>query len=169
MTISQHLHASTKDTYSWSNKVISSLEPEKWNELPETLETTMSWQVGHLILSNYYHTVKVIVGNRPDILESIPMRDYNLAFGYGSKPNLALATTAAQLLRDLQVMQENSLSVISGLSDKELIEELVESKIPHPVAKTKGEAIDWNIKHNMWHVGQIATLVRVLGDRIKFR
>lgn len=40
--------------------------------------------------------------------------------------------------------------------------------IEHPVAKTKQEAIDWNIKHTMWHCGQIGLLKRFLVKRHDF-
>lgn len=97
------------------------------------------------------------------------MREYNAAFGYGSAPKNDTGFTNEKLVRDIILVQEKSLNIISNLSDEDLKEPLIEAKTPHPVASTKGEAIDWNIKHNMWHVGQMATLVRILGERIKFR
>lgn len=38
----------------------------------------------------------------------------------------------------------------------------------HPVATNKQEAISWNIKHTMWHCGQMAILKRVINSRIGF-
>ncbi len=40
--------------------------------------------------------------------------------------------------------------------------------VAHPVAKTKFEAIDWNIKHTMYHCGQIGILRRIVDKRYDF-
>lgn len=71
-------------------------------------------------------------------------------------------TNPKQLKEDLKYMQGQYLRVINSLSQNELQQAVESTKIPHPVAKTKFEAIDWNIKHTMWHCGQIAVLKRIV-------
>ncbi len=58
--------------------------------------------------------------------------------------------------------------VIKSLSDQDLESELSPTEVPHPVAKNKFEAIDWNIKHTMWHCGQIGILKRIIDERFDF-
>ena len=38
----------------------------------------------------------------------------------------------------------------------------------HPVAKAKLDVLDWNIKHTMWHCGQLGILVMIAGERFNF-
>ena len=67
-----------------------------------------------------------------------------------------------RLRSDLAFMQEGSLEIIHSLSEGDLHKALEPLKDPHPVAKTKFEAIDWNIKHTMWHCGQMASWKRMV-------
>jgi len=39
---------------------------------------------------------------------------------------------------------------------------------PHPFVTTKENAISWNVKHTMWHCGQIAMLKRVIDKALDF-
>jgi len=41
-------------------------------------------------------------------------------------------------------------------------------EVHHPLAKTKFDALDWNVKHTMWHCGQLGILVRIAGERFNF-
>jgi len=50
--------------------------------------------------------------------------------------------------------------------DGNVVEEPTKRK--HPVAKTKFEAISWNIKHTMWHCGQIACIKRLIHGGFDF-
>lgn len=72
------------------------------------------------------------------------------------------------LFEQLKLVQGRSLDVIAGLSEDQLEHALEPTKVPNPVATTKLEAIDWNIKHTMWHCGQIGLLKRVVDKRLDF-
>ncbi|WP_439557278.1 hypothetical protein [Dyadobacter sp.] len=50
----------------------------------------------------------------------------------------------------------------------ELNNPLEPTPTPHPIATTKFEAIDWNIKHTMYHCGQIGMISRVVEKRYDF-
>lgn len=58
-------------------------------------------------------------------------------------------TDPTKLKEHLEFMQEQSLGVIKSLSEKDLGKAIEPLKAPHPIAKTKFEAIDWNVKHTM--------------------
>jgi len=62
----------TENAYEWTNKLIESVPFSKWHDIPDVINTNITWQVGHLIVSHYFHTVMVIVGHQKDLLEKIP-------------------------------------------------------------------------------------------------
>lgn len=158
----------TADTYSWTNRLIDSVPFEKWEETPEIIETNISWQVGHLILSFYYHSVAVVVGHQMDVLQKVPLKEYNEWYTLGI-PKHALGKVSPQVLREqLTLLEDKSLQVIRSLSLDDLDKELAPTQTTHPIAKTKYEALDWNVKHTMYHCGQIGMLKRILGERFDF-
>lgn len=169
MELSELLARQTADAYEWTNKIMDSVPEKDWDRTPETIDSNISWQVGHLIVSSYYHAIMTTVGHQKDILEKVSMREYSALYGYESIPAKAVGKTAADRLQiDLHLIQERSLDVIRSLKPEDLNQALEPTRIPHPVATTKMEALDWNIKHTMWHCGQLAILKRMVGERWDF-
>lgn len=80
MRESQILTNQTVDVYKWTNKLIDSIPFYKWDILPDVIETTLTWQVGHLIVSHYFHAIWVIRGHQMDVLQLIPLKDYGELF-----------------------------------------------------------------------------------------
>ena len=158
----------TEDAYDWVNKLVYSIPDEKWDTIPEVVETSVTWQVGHLIISCYYHSVMVITGHQMDILQQIPMKEYSQFFHNTATHEYAGKTKPEDLKNQLKLMQEKSISIIQSLNPDELEKPLVPTPMPHPIARTKFEAIDWNIKHTMWHCGQLGILKRVVHERYDF-
>lgn len=62
-------------------------------------------------------------------------------------------------------MQKHSLNNIANMDEKEVKAAVKTTGYPHPIAITKFEALDWNIKHELWHCGQIAIINRVVDQR----
>jgi hypothetical protein len=60
------------------------------------------------------------------------------------------------------------MDILSTLSNSELNSPLEATATSHPIAATKFEAIDWNIKHTMYHCGQIGILRRIVDKRYDF-
>ena len=168
MNTIQLLHRQTEDAYHWANSLIQKVADTKWSISPPTLETNMNWQVGHLLLSNYYHSIMCIRGHQMGLLKQMPMKDYSEYFDTSSPSKLPTDIHSKELFDHLVLVQGASLKMINTLTEAELTHPLVPTQTPHPIAKTKYEAIDWNIKHSMWHVGQIAILLRVLEERYDF-
>lgn len=158
----------TADTYQWVNRLVDSIPVEKWEEIPTVVETNVSWQIGHLIVSFYYHSILVIVGHQMDLLQKIPLKQYSELFTVGIPPH-AIGKIDPRLLREhLNGVQAKSLEVIQALSAAQLDSALEPSPIPHPIAQTKWEALDWNIKHSMYHCGQLGLLKRIVDKRFDF-
>ncbi|MCS3795557.1 DinB family protein [Niastella sp. OAS944] len=158
----------TDDAYSWTNKLLHSIPPQKWDVLPEVAGTTVTWQAGHLIMSHYFHSVMVIVGHLKDVFPVVPLQQYDKLFT-NADPKDSIGVTKPQELHDkLMFIQKRSIEVISSLTDADLEQPLVPSPTPHPIAKTKYEALDWNIKHTMYHCGQIGMIKRIVDQRYDF-
>ncbi len=168
MTEKELLLRQTKDAYDWLNRFTASVPSEKWDIMPATLETHMAWQTGHLVISIYFHSVMVIRGHQMDILQKISMKEYSGLFHFVPASLSLGKVLPADLLTHLAVIQKKSLEVIESLSEDELNSPLEPTPMKHPVANTKIEAIDWNIKHTMYHCGQIAILKRVVDERYDF-
>jgi hypothetical protein len=158
----------TEDAYNWTNKLLHSIPHDKWDVLPGVIESTVSWQAGHLIMSFYYHTVMVITGHLKDVFPVVPLQQYDKLFT-NADPKNSIGNTKPQELHDqLIFVQKRSLDVIRSLTDADLEQPLVLTPTPHPIAKTKYEAIDWNIKHTMYHCGQLGILKRIVDQRYDF-
>lgn len=164
----QLLSRQTKDTYEWVNKIVDSIPENKWELIPEGIASNVSWQVGHLTISFYFHSIMVIVGHKKDIMATVPMRQYGEIFTYGT-PKDALGQFSAEVLKsNMNLLMNRSLEVIESLELSALDQPLEPTRVPHPVAATKFEALDWNIKHTMWHVGQLGMLKRAVDERYNF-
>jgi len=168
MTQVDILTRQTADAYEWTNRLVNSIPFDKWDQTPEVIESNISWQVGHLILSFYYHSIMVITGHRMDILQQVPMREYDKLFTHAAPIDATGKTDPAQLRNQLFLLQARSLDTIRSLTPEDLDKNIEQTGVPHPVAKSKFEAIDWNIKHTMWHCGQIGILKRVVDQRFDF-
>ncbi len=163
MTEIEILGKQTKIAYEWTNKLVVSVPHDRWDVLAEGLESNLAWQVGHLIISIYYHTIMTTVGHVPEIIEKLNLRKYTELCGYDTiAKDMVGKTKPDQLMEHLELMQDKSLGVIASLPSEDLWEAVRPTKVPHPVATTKFDAIDWNIKYTMWHCGQIAILKRLV-------
>lgn len=160
----------TKDAYEWVNRLVDSVPMDQWEITPEIVDTNVSWQVGHLILSFNFHSIMVICGPNSELGQQIPFRTYAENFAMHSKPaDIAQQIQPQDLRQHLQTMQRISLETIANLNEEDLQQPLEPTAFEHPVAQDKFEALDWNIKHTMWHSGQLGLLKKVLGERYAFK
>lgn len=158
----------TEDAYAWAHKLIDGIPQAKWEDIPEVIESSVSWQMGHLLVSYYYHTVMSIVGHQMSILSQVPIKEYSDRYSDAS-PRLSSGTSDLQTLRNhLTFVGEQSLQIIRALPLEELEQPLNPASLPHPIANTKFEALDWSVKHTMWHCGQLGILKRILDKRYDF-
>ncbi|TMM53346.1 DinB family protein [Maribacter algarum] len=170
MNVTELLIEQTKDAHLWTNKLIDSIPMENWNETPDTLASNISWQVGHLVISEYYHAILVVSGFDEEIMQKIDLKTHNQMYGYESVPKELIGKCEPKLLREqLHFMQHKVIQNVSMLTMEDL-ESRVEQPIKqeHPVAKIKLDAVSWNIKHTMWHCGQIASIKRLIHGGFDF-
>ncbi|BAV04086.1 hypothetical protein FLA_0065 [Filimonas lacunae] len=159
----------TKETYSWMNRVIDAIPEEKWDITPDALQTNVSWQVGHLVLGIYYNAIWAVAGMQMDVLTAMPLKDYAEWFTTGTTPQRAVGkVTPGALKAHVNIMARKSITLISSLPAGNLTDNIEPVLPAHPVAKSKFDAIDWNIKHTFWHCGQLGLLKRVVDTRFDF-
>ncbi|REE05609.1 DinB family protein [Marinoscillum furvescens] len=156
----EFLEKQTLDAYHWSKTLVSQIPEKYWEEEVPVIDSSISWQVGHLVTHTYLHAIITITGHQSHILEQVPIKTYdrlykdNYSGTHPEKPE--------NLSNHLDQIQLESLGILRQLTTQDLLKPLEPTRTPHPVAKTKFESLDWNIKHTMWHCGQIATMARVL-------
>ncbi|UEG51365.1 hypothetical protein LLH06_10310 [Mucilaginibacter daejeonensis] len=158
----------TTDAYTWTNRLLESLPIEKWEISPPVIGSNALWQAGHLLVSFYYHSILVIRGHQQTILQSIPLKLYGQLFTQDAPATAVGQVNPYQLAEDLKKMQEHSLTIIKTINEEELLTELEPTGFVHPVANNKLGALDWNIKHTLWHCGQLALIKRVIDARYQF-
>ncbi|CAA9308501.1 MAG: hypothetical protein AVDCRST_MAG56-6025 [uncultured Cytophagales bacterium] len=170
MTAKDLLLDQTASSHRWIEKMIDHVPAEKWGLIPAGLNTSLKWQVGHLVLSQHYHGVVVIAGPQPDLLEKLPVKAYSPYFVFGDKiGEVDERFTVEELRASLRLVQEKGLWAIGQLADGDLAGPLFPRPVPHPVATNKQEALSWNVKHNMWHCGQIGMVARAVGHPFDFK
>jgi hypothetical protein len=158
----------TQDAYNWANKIIRSIPASKWDHIPEVVETNVTWQIGHLTVSFYFHSIMVIKGHQTPILKKIPLKAYDALFTNALPVYSIGQAEPEKLFEDFIYMQQESMAMIKSVSDEDLEMPLEVTEVPHPIARSKFEALDWNIKHTMWHCGQLGILKRVIDSRFDF-
>lgn len=159
------LHEQTSDAYSWLNRLLDTIPTTYWSKTPPELGSNVLWQIGHLIMSIYYHSVMAAKGHHPEVVKNISLEEYNYWFTMASPREILDKIDINNLNKQLFLVEKISLDTIKSLSEINLKEHLEDLQPSHPIASTKYESLDWNIKHTMWHCGQIALLSRIIYKR----
>lgn len=166
--ITSLLAKQTIDTQEWVDKIIIDFPLEKWFEVPEAIGSSLAWQLGHIMVSQFYYTVVLIKGFDPAFAEKINLKKYSNLFAKGVNMGaVAQETTSEELLHNWRALQLLSVQTIKMLKEDELQADIVPHK-PHPFVRSKQDSIEWNSRHNMWHCGQIGVIRRMLGKPYDF-
>jgi hypothetical protein len=159
-----------QQTREFTKKLIYEVPEDKWYTTPQQINSNIAWQVGHLIMSQNFHSITVVAGANEKIKETIPLKEYAALYAMGATPlqNREAGPLPSILKRQLDFVDMVAREVLFALSDDELDNPLVTTGFPHPVAKTKYEALTWSFKHEMWHCGQISMIKRIIGIPTKW-
>lgn len=150
---------------SHTKKLLTAIPQEKWLHIPAVINSNIAWQAGHLVISQFYHSVMVVAGAQTRPKKEVPIRQYASFFSRGGRPvaELPPELSPKNIIYHLDVINETAKEVLQQLTDAALDQPLEPTSYPHPIAKTKYEALCWCFRHEMWHCGQISLLGRVLG------
>ncbi len=163
------LISQTREAHDWVNKLICDIPADIWFITPDILETNFAWQIGHLTLSQYYYTVVLITGPQKDFAEKINVKKYSPLFANGLKrKELFPEVTAIELVDIWGVMCDKTIQMLHTIQDEGLAEQIYKMPKLHPFVKTRQDSISWNIKHTMWHCGQMGIVKRVIDKPFDF-
>ena len=142
--------------------LLQDIPDEKWFQTAGPGLTHIAWQMGHIAIAEYGLTIKRLRGGRPEDAQLCPV-EIRTKFGKGSQPDPDPAhNPTPERLREVcaavhaQVMKELAELPDEGLDD------LMEH--PHPMFKTKMEALNFCADHELLHAGQLALLRRIVGQ-----
>jgi len=91
------------------------------DDLVKLYALNLSWQVGHQIISIYYHIIMTTVGHVSELIENLNLRLYTEICNYNTfAKDMGGKTDPNQLLEHLKLMQAQSLEVINSLSENDL-------------------------------------------------
>lgn len=157
----------TKWVDQWTLNQIKDLDAETWEVVP-ALKTSVNWQVGHIIISKYFHSMASVLPSNHEMLESIhhqiPLDDYYSYYFNKSNPldEWNKRPDKHILFYLFESLSEWSIQVIEEL-DKNILSK--PTQVKNPAAKTVYEALTFSFKHQMWHLGQLAMIKRILNDK----
>lgn len=142
--------------------MLDNVPPEDWFRQPTEGVTHVAWQVGHLAMVEYALCMRRVRGVRPEDAELIS-DEFMAPFRKGSTPTADPAdySDPEEIRRVLDRVHDQTLEELPTLTEENLDES---SGAPHPMFKTKLEAITWCAQHEMIHVGQIGLLRRLFGS-----
>lgn len=147
--------------HDWTIRLVRELDEDYWKQSPEGLGTNINWQVGHMVVSLYFHALVCTGGSREELKQKLPLSSYIEAYQMGTSPEEKLDQKPGKedLLAALQLAAKAIKDRLASLEDAQLNEAVA---VKHPVAKTKREVLVWCTHHQMWHNGQISMLKRLL-------
>lgn len=166
----QFIDQQTQLSHDHTKKLLAEVPDDKWDHMPDVIRSNISWQAGHLVISQFYHAIMVIAGPQYRLNQGVPLKDYAALFSRESAPvaKFPAEFTPKNFRCHLDIVNAEARAVLMSLKEEDLDQPLEPTAYPHPIAKTKIEALTWCFRHEMWHCGQISMIKRVLGHETKW-
>ena len=162
MSVVKNLVRDLRKSRMYTEDMLSNVDQADWFRQPSEGVTHVAWQVGHLAVAQYSLALKRVRGEKADDGELISP-EFRKLFGKGSTPvpDPAVYPTSEEIRAVFDRVHQQVLDESSDWTEASLSEPTGEP--PHPMFKTKEEAIRWSIQHEFLHAGQIGLLRRLLG------
>jgi hypothetical protein len=143
--------------HQWTKKALTGLKKEDWNRSPPGFKSNVNWQVGHMIISGYFHSILSINGSDEKIKAQFDPKEYGLWYGMGSDPkkDLDKKPDTQLLLANLNLLDKRGLEILSAMNESDLETGTI---LKNPMAVSKKDALLWHVKHRMWHLGQVTMI-----------
>ena len=165
------------------NRLMSELPEGLWYVIPEGTDSNFIWQVGHLLVSQNFHTLTAVTGvnekvgrlvpiqkyNRifnKKVGELLPIKEYNRIFNGMGTMHRSIEKDMIPVLKlkeEFEIVHQICISSLETLNDDILSDCLEPLPFKHPVAEVKYEALSWSFKHEMWHSAEMEAIKRDLG------
>ena len=152
-------------------RLMSELPEDLWYVIPEGTDSNFIWQVGHLLVSQNFHTMTAVTGVNKKVGELLPIKEYNRIFNGMGTMHRSIEKDMIPVLKlkeEFEIVHQICISSLETLNDDILSDCLEPLPFKHPVANNKYEALSWCFKHEMWHSAEMEELKRMLGYPIKW-
>lgn len=151
---------------SFVSRLMSELPEELWYVIPQDTDSNFIWQVGHLLVSQNFHTMTAVTGVNEEVGMLLPIHYYNRIFNGMGTSHRSIEKDlipVSELREQLGAVHEICINSLDALNDDVLSDKLEPLPFTHPVAETKYEALSWSFKHEMWHSAEMEDIKRRLG------
>ena len=145
------------------NRLMSELPEDLWYVIPEGTDSNFIWQVGHLLVSQNFHTLTAVTGVNEKVGRLVPIQKYNRIFNGMGTLHRSIEEgliPVAELREQTEIIHQICIENLETLNDDVLAECLQPLPFKHPVAETKYEALSWSFKHEMWHSAEMEAIKR---------
>ena len=150
-------------------RLMCELPEDLWYVIPEGTDSNFIWQVGHLLVSQNFHTMTAVTGVNKKVGELLPIKEYNRIFNGMGTMHRSIEKDMIPVLKlkeEYEIVHQICISSLETLNDDILSDCLEPLPFKHPVAEVKYEALSWSFKHEMWHSAEMEAIKRDLGDPI---
>ena len=144
-------------------RLMSELPEDLWYVIPEGTDSNFIWQVGHLLVSQNFHTMTAVTGVNKKVGELLPIKEYNRIFNGMGTMHRSIEKDMIKLKEEFEIVHQICISSLETLNDDILSDCLEPLPFKHPVAENKYEALSWCFKHEMWHSAEMEAIKRDLG------
>lgn len=150
-----------KDAREYTLSLLEDLEPDDWFRMPTEGITHIAWQAGHIAMAQFRLCLERLRNLQPGDWDLIS-KDFIRAFGRGTTPSddAAAYPEPAEIRATLDRVFAAVVREVPEYAGDDLD---VLLRNPHPIFKTKLEALYFCSKHEMLHAGQIGLLRRLIG------
>ncbi|MFP6693781.1 MAG: DinB family protein [Pirellulales bacterium] len=150
-----------QDAREYTLSLIEDLEPDDWFRMPAEGVTHIAWQAGHIAMAQFRLCLERLRNLQPGDFDLIS-KDGMRRFSKGSEPDPdpSAHPSPNELCATLARVHAAVMLEAPRYDGGDLKEPL---KNPHPIFKTKLEALYFCSKHEMLHAGQIGLLRRLMG------
>ena len=141
--------------------LLEDLEPAEWFQMSAPPVSHIAWQVGHIAMAQFRLCLERLRNLQPGDWDLIS-KDFLRVFAKGTTPSEAESDypAADEIRNTLDRVYAAVLQEIPNYGGDDLDTPL---RNPHPIFKTKREALLFSANHEMLHAGQIGLLRRLIG------
>lgn len=141
--------------------LIEDLKSDEWYQMPSPPISHIAWQVGHIAMAQFRLCLERLRNLQPGDWDLIP-KNFLRTFAKGTVPSQDLSTYPSPAEIE-SVMHRVYDAVLTEVPKYEGSDLEIPFRNPHPIFKTKKEALLFSAQHEMLHAGQIGLLRRMLG------
>lgn len=147
----------------YTQKLVDTIDPADWFRMPAGNITHVAWQVGHLAFAEYRLTLLRLRGRQPADAELLPDQ-FLRSYGANSvpDPDASRQPPPAEIRAVFDRVHARVMLEVPACDPAKLNDPI---DPPHPIAKSKIEALFWCSAHELVHAGQIGLLRRELGQK----